>query len=342
MKDRWNVRKIKSRLTNVARALRKSGNISQDKLWHALRNRNLNGIKFRREFPIDSYVVDFACLELNLVVELDGSQHIGDPNDTTRNDFMSQRGWSIARFPSAHALSQRDAILDTLATMANGQITGPVSSPEFQYYTAMPQFTTQDTIHMRRAIALTRPGRTWPNPSVGCAIVKDDTVIAEGTTGDGGRPHAEEIALVSADAAGATAYVTLEPCGHRSTGAPSCSQRLIDAGVARVVYACDDPSPFASHAGPERMKAAGIEVQSGLLADEAQPLIAPTAHFHTTGRPLIQASATADGFDADFKPESADLAAELSRWAATGYRHLRVQPGSELAIRLAALGYLTE
>lgn len=204
-------------------------------------------------------------------------------------------------------------------------------------------FSDSDTAFMRRAIALTRPGKTWPNPSVGCVIVRDGAIIAEGTTGDGGRPHAEEIALtVAGDATGATAHVTLEPCGCRSTGAPSCSQRLVEAGIARVVYACEDPSPFASHAGPERLKSAGIPIESGLLADQAKHLIAPTAYFHTTGRPLVEASPTPDGFDADFIPMSDDLPAELAAWAAKGYRHLRVEPGSELAARLRQLGYLTE
>lgn len=204
-------------------------------------------------------------------------------------------------------------------------------------------FSDSDTAFMHSAIALTRPGKTWPNPSVGCVIVKDGVIIAEGTTGDGGRPHAEELALAAlGDATGATAYVTLEPCGCRSTGAPSCSQRLVEAGVARIVFACTDPSPFASHAGPERLKAAGITIQSGLLADEAAHLIAPTAYFHTTGRPLVEASSTPDGFDAKFTPGSDDLAAELAAWAAKGYRHLWVEPASALADRLAQLGYLTE
>ena len=195
---------------------------------------------------------------------------------------------------------------------------------------------------MRRAIALTRPGKTWPNPSVGCVIVRDGTVIAEGTTGDGGRPHAEELALAVGDAKGATAYVTLEPCGCRSTGAPSCSQRLVEAGITRVIYACEDPSPFASHTGSQRLKAAGIDLQSGLLNDEAAHLIAPTAHFHATGRPLVEVSPTPDGFDAEFAPSSDDLTGELSAWAVRGYRHLYVEPASALAARLHQLGYLTE
>ena len=195
---------------------------------------------------------------------------------------------------------------------------------------------------MRHAIALARPGRTWPNPAVGCVIVKDGVVIAEGATGDGGRPHAEESALdIAGEAAkGATAYVTLEPCGQRSNGGCSCSQRLVEAGVARVVYACDDPSPYASHIGVERMTAAGLKVEKGLMAQEAAKLIAPTAHYHLTGLPLIETDADGQGFDAAFVPESDDLKAELTAWAARGYRHLSVPVGSELAHALRALGLI--
>ena len=197
---------------------------------------------------------------------------------------------------------------------------------------------------MRQALALglSEMGRTWPNPTVGCVIVKDGVVIAEGATGDGGRPHAEEMALDKAGAAvkGATAYVTLEPCGQRSNGGCSCSQRLVEAGVARVVYACDDPSPFASHMGVERLISAGITVENGLLADEADKLIAPTAHYHRTGRPLVQTDADSQGFDAEFIPESDDLEAELVAWAGRGYRHLSVPAGSDLTQALRASGLM--
>lgn len=128
-----------------------------------------------------------------------------------------------------------------------------------------------DIEHMRRAIAVALPnvGRTAPNPCVGCVIVSDGEVIAEACTAEGGRPHAEEQALAAADARGATAYVTLEPCGARSAGGLSCSELLLAAGVARVVIACEDASPYASGQGAERLRAAGIAVEIGLLADEA-------------------------------------------------------------------------
>jgi very-short-patch-repair endonuclease len=73
------MRNVKSRLTPLAKSLRKAGNVAEDKLWLALRNRNLNGFKFSRQVPIGSYIADFACRELKLIIELDGSQHIDNP-----------------------------------------------------------------------------------------------------------------------------------------------------------------------------------------------------------------------------------------------------------------------
>jgi diaminohydroxyphosphoribosylaminopyrimidine deaminase/5-amino-6-(5-phosphoribosylamino)uracil reductase len=126
---------------------------------------------------------------------------------------------------------------------------------------------------MRRAIALAAAnvGLTADNPSVGCVIVQDGQVVGEGATASGGRPHAEEQALAEAgDAArGATAYVTVEPCGERSGGGLSCGERLLQAGVARVVVACRDASPFATGRGVERLLDAGVQVELGLLRDEA-------------------------------------------------------------------------
>ena len=133
-----------------------------------------------------------------------------------------------------------------------------------------------DQKYMGRAIALARThlGRTGANPSVGCVIVKDGVVVGEGVTAIGGRPHAEEQALDQAGekARGAVAYVTLEPCGVRSSGAASCSKRLTTSAVAEVVVACEDASALASGQGAERLLAAGIKVRLGVLEAEAAPL----------------------------------------------------------------------
>ena len=135
-----------------------------------------------------------------------------------------------------------------------------------------------DTEYMRRAIARARThlGLTAENPSVGCVLVRDGAVVGEAVTGQGGRPHAEEQAIEIAGerARGAIAYVTLEPCGARSAGTASCSQRLVEAGVAEVVVACEDASTFAAGKGGRRLAAAGIPVRLGVLAEEAAELYA--------------------------------------------------------------------
>lgn len=131
-----------------------------------------------------------------------------------------------------------------------------------------------DAAHMSRSLALAAPmiGRTGENPSVGCVIEKNGAIVGEAATANSGRPHAEERALAQAgaDARGATAYVTLEPCAKRTSGAPSCADLLIQAGVARVVIAARDPHPNAAGAGVERLRAAGIVVEIGLMEAEAR------------------------------------------------------------------------
>lgn len=148
---------------------------------------------------------------------------------------------------------------------------------------------------MRRALALAaaRGGETAPNPAVGCVLVRDGRVVAEAATAPGGRPHAEEQALAAAGAgaAGATAYVTLEPCGARSTpGTVSCADRLASAGISRVVIAAADPSPFASGRGPQRLEAAGVAVASGVLQVEAEALIHDWLRYQALDPPPVEGS----------------------------------------------------
>jgi diaminohydroxyphosphoribosylaminopyrimidine deaminase/5-amino-6-(5-phosphoribosylamino)uracil reductase len=129
---------------------------------------------------------------------------------------------------------------------------------------------------MRNALTLAglQAGKTGDNPAVGCVLAKDDLVISAAATADGGRPHAEEQALAEAGAAakGATAFVTLEPCAQRSAGGVSCADALIQAGVSRVVIAAEDPHPNAAGAGLQRLRAAGIVVEIGLMREEAEAL----------------------------------------------------------------------
>jgi diaminohydroxyphosphoribosylaminopyrimidine deaminase/5-amino-6-(5-phosphoribosylamino)uracil reductase len=127
---------------------------------------------------------------------------------------------------------------------------------------------------MRRALDLAAPrvGKTGDNPAVGCVIVKDRRIVGAGATGEGGRPHAEEVALAQAgaNALGAIAYVTLEPCARRSAGGVACADLLIDAGIAWVVIATGDPHPNANGAGVERLRAKGRTVEIGMLEAEAR------------------------------------------------------------------------
>lgn len=202
-----------------------------------------------------------------------------------------------------------------------------------------------DSRFMRQAIdlAVAQMGNTWPNPSVGCVIVKDGNVVAQAATAAGGRPHAEEQAAPAAGIAakGATAYVTLEPCGARSSGRQSCAHYLSDAGISRVVIACLDPSPFASGRGMERLRHAGLSVESGLLGDDARVLCEGFLHRLETGRPMVRVSEDGIGFDARFAASPrADLVNELKRLGEAGYTRLWTQSG-ELADALADQGLLT-
>jgi len=145
--------------------------------------------------------------------------------------------------------------------------------------------STEDQLHMRRAIGLAGPrlGLTGANPAVGCVVVAHGVVVGEAATGPGGRPHAEEQALdqAGARARGASAYVTLEPCGARSSGAASCAERLVAAGVARVVVACRDASSFAADRGMKYLHAQGVLVEVDVLSREAEHLYAdyqPAGH----------------------------------------------------------------
>ncbi len=131
---------------------------------------------------------------------------------------------------------------------------------------------------MAAAIALAERGigRTGNNPCVGCIVVKQGRVIGRGWTQPGGRPHAEAMALAEAgvEAAGATVYVSLEPCAHQSERGPSCADVLVAAKPARVVAALTDPDPRTAGQGFARLAAAGIEVTQSVLADEARVRLA--------------------------------------------------------------------
>jgi diaminohydroxyphosphoribosylaminopyrimidine deaminase/5-amino-6-(5-phosphoribosylamino)uracil reductase len=162
--------------------------------------------------------------------------------------------------------------------------------------------TNLDLAHMRRAIELAELGRghTSPNPLVGAIVVRGDEVLGEGYHAAYGSAHAEVAAIsdCKTDPVGATMYVTLEPCAHTGRQ-PPCTEAILEAGIATVVYASEDPTEKASGRGPGILRDGGIEVElaTGPEASEARLLNQPFRKRARTGRPLItyKAAMTLDG-----------------------------------------------
>ncbi|ATG49566.1 riboflavin biosynthesis protein RibD [Celeribacter ethanolicus] len=148
----------------------------------------------------------------------------------------------------------------------------------------------EDLRHMRHALTLGARGlgRTWPNPAVGCVIVRDGRIVGRGWTQPGGRPHAEVMALRQAGEAarGATAYVTLEPCSHHGK-TPPCAEALISAGLSRVVVALGDPDPRVNGRGFAMLQSAGVEVVAGLCDAEARAQQQGFLSKVTLDRPMV-------------------------------------------------------
>ncbi|MES2259651.1 MAG: bifunctional diaminohydroxyphosphoribosylaminopyrimidine deaminase/5-amino-6-(5-phosphoribosylamino)uracil reductase RibD [Pseudomonadota bacterium] len=165
---------------------------------------------------------------------------------------------------------------------------------------------SNDTEGMRLALEWAAKGlyTTSPNPRIGCVIVRDGAVIGAGVTQPAGQDHAEIQAMKDAqrrghDVRGATAYVTLEPCNHHGR-TPPCSDALVRAGIGRVVAAMEDPNPLVAGQGMAKLAAAGIDVASGLLADQAYELNIGFFSRMTRGLPWVRlkTAASLDGMTA--------------------------------------------
>jgi diaminohydroxyphosphoribosylaminopyrimidine deaminase/5-amino-6-(5-phosphoribosylamino)uracil reductase len=173
----------------------------------------------------------------------------------------------------------------------------------------------QDARHMRRALALAvrGRGRTAPNPMVGAVVVRGGRVVGEGWHRALGRNHAEAAAIAAAGAAarGATLYVTLEPCAHVGR-TPPCVEAIVRAGIRRCVVATRDPHRLVDGRGLRGLRAAGVRVDLGLLANEARGLLGGYWKSHTRGLPRVtwKVAASADGRIAD--------ARGVSRWITGG------------------------
>lgn len=177
-----------------------------------------------------------------------------------------------------------------------------------------------DERFMRRALRLARKGigKTSPNPAVGAVIVKNGKVIASGWHRKAGLPHAEIEALRSAkgDVRGGTLFVTLEPCVHFGK-TPPCVDAVIKAGIKRVVIGAKDPNPLVAGKGIRKLKRAGIEVDSGVLADDCRAINRPFGKFIATKTPYVtlKLASTLDGRIAIATGESRWITSEESRKA---------------------------
>lgn len=190
-------------------------------------------------------------------------------------------------------------------------------------------FSTQDQLHMQRALKLANEALylTSPNPRVGCVLVSSDgLVIGEGHTQRAGQAHAEVAALDQAihnglDTKGSTAYVTLEPCSHTGR-TPPCTEALVNAGVSRVVASLTDPNPLVSGKGFERLRLAGIKVDLGLGEQEAYAINAGFIKRMTQGVPLVRLkiASSLDGTTALANGKSKWITGEISRTHAHQWR----------------------
>ena len=180
------------------------------------------------------------------------------------------------------------------------------------------EMSETDKRFMERALSLARRGlgRTSPNPAVGAVIVKDGSVAGEGYHRGAGKPHAEIEALRMAgpSAAGATMYVTLEPCNHHGR-TPPCTDAIVSAGLRRVVVGMKDPNPNVAGGGCDVLRRNGIRVSEGVLGHKCLLLNEAFVKFITTGRPMVTAKTalTLDGFTATSSGDSKWITGDLSR-----------------------------
>ena len=178
--------------------------------------------------------------------------------------------------------------------------------------------TADDEKWMKRAIEIAWQGQGWvePNPMVGCVIVRDGKLLGEGWHRRFGGNHAEVDALgnCNSDAAGATAFVTLEPCAHHGK-TPPCVEALVSAGVSRVVIGLADPNPAVDHRGITALRGAGIKVDIGVAAASASELVRPYRKLLRSGRPWVIAkwAMSLDGKIATSTGDSRWISGEQSR-----------------------------
>jgi len=184
--------------------------------------------------------------------------------------------------------------------------------------------TDQDYMAFAIQLARQMQGQTSPNPVVGAVVVNNQQIVGMGAHLKAGEPHAEvhAIRMAGDKAKGSTVYVTLEPCSHFGK-TPPCSNLLIESEVKRVVIASTDPNPLVAGQGIERLKAAGIEVEIGVLREEAEALNTVFFHYRRTGRPYVtlKTATSLDGKIATSTGESQWITSEPARLDVHKLRH---------------------
>src|SRR5829696_8863960 len=242
--------------------------------------------------------------------------HSRKPSPVARMSARSRR--CTGPHPSLRAALRKTAgIVDSRVNPARA---GPLRMPD-------TTAKERDARHLQRAIELAgrARGQTSPNPIVGAVIVKSGRVIGEGITQPPGEAHAERAALedCSEDPAGATMYVSLEPCGHEGR-TPPCTDAILGASIARVVIASDDPTTKASGRGPGILRDEGVDVVwvDGEVAEAARLLNQPFRKHARTGRPLVifKSAMTLDGKVATATGDSQWISGEASRARAHRWR----------------------
>ena len=221
-----------------------------------------------------------------------------------------------------------------------------------QLFSPAEQSPDLNAMHAALALARRGLGSVWPNPAVGCVIVKEGRVVGRGWTQPGGRPHGETEALRRAGEAarGAVAHVSLEPCCHWGR-TPPCVDALVNAGVRRVVVALEDPDPRVAGEGVHRLRSAGLDVEVGLCAEEAAEVNAGFLSRLLLGRPLVtlKFAASVDGRIATARGESQWISGPPARERAHALRasHDAIMVGTgtvvadnpQLTCRLPGLGH---
>jgi tRNA(adenine34) deaminase len=259
-------------LTPVARKLRNASTDAERRLWYRLRQHD--GFKFRRQFAIGPYIVDFACPAARLVIEVDGGQHLECAADAVRDGWLGAEGWRVLRFWNNEVLGETGGVMEKVLEALNAP--SPQPSP-----TRGEGERPGDARWMREALRLARRAQQLGEVPVGAVLVRGDEAVAEGwnqpIAAHDPSAHAEMVAMRAAAQTlknyrlnGLTLYVTLEPC-------VMCAGAIVHARLDRLVFGAADPKAGAVHSVYDVIAQPRLNHRvawaGGVLADECGALL---------------------------------------------------------------------